>query len=281
MMKAKILSSVSFDDELLAEELRKIVRFDFNSSYSEFAVGKWENCVLWNATGSQHDSIAREYHGRAEPTELGEQLGYLNSIVCDTFNFKYIRWIRIFLVKQGLIIPHKDYLEMKKGFTRVHIPLQTDSTCLHSEGNAVYHMRKGEVWFIDGTQVHSACSLSHTTRVSLCIDFEYGIPFEKLFIDAQKSNPFIVPYRVKRDCISEEYEKALRDLGYIISPENFNDVVGLLAKVHFIKHVHAAAMYDWLIEIAQKSYNKHLINKAIETKKFFLGERHLEQVLVR
>ncbi|GAL10893.1 hypothetical protein JCM19233_1878 [Vibrio astriarenae] len=46
-----------------------------------------------------------------------------------------------------MILPHKDYLEFEKGFTRVHVVLDIDETCFNSENDTVYQMKAGEVWF--------------------------------------------------------------------------------------------------------------------------------------
>src|SRR5689334_2769561 len=113
-MNSQIIGDVSLDETLLGEELQKILQFDFNSEYSEFARGNpgWKNCILWNETGLQHDTVFKIYRGTAKKTELGQQLGYINSIIESTFNVEFLRWVRIFLVHKGLIIPHKDYLDI-------------------------------------------------------------------------------------------------------------------------------------------------------------------------
>lgn len=280
-MNSMILGKINFVEESLEKEVKEILKLKFSQNYSDFSIGEWKTCILWNGTGFQEDSTLKEYKGKARPTELGKQLKYINYIIHNTFNHDCIRWVRIFLVRKGLIIPHKDYLELKEGFIRVHIPLQTDLTCLHSEGDQVYHMRKGEIWFLDGNQPHSACSLADTTRISLCIDFKCGIPFEEIFKDPKEFNPSIDPYIIERPYIHKEYETALQSLSHIIREDNFDEILSILAKVHFFKQVNALSMYNWLIDITQKSGNNYLIEKALKMKSFFIGERKFEEVLAR
>ncbi len=66
-----------------------------------------------------------------------------------------------------MIFPHKDYLEFKKGFNRVRVVLYTDKNCLNSEKDTIYHMRAGEVWYVDGSNIHSAMSLSEKGKFTL------------------------------------------------------------------------------------------------------------------
>jgi putative nonproteinogenic amino acid hydroxylase len=278
-MNSKILGKVLFDEQLLQEEITKILQFEFSDVYSDYAIGEWKVCILWNQTGFYRDSLLREYEGRAQPTELGKELSYLNTVIKNIFNTEHIKWVRLFLLRKGLVVPHTDYVELESGFLRVHVPLQTNLNCLNSNGDMVYHMRKGEIWFLDASQPHSGCNFSDTARLSLCIDFIPYISFIEIFQDKKQYDTSLVSHIVERPPINEDYMKGLQSLGYLIGKENFDDIISLMAKVHFVRNANAALMFDWLIDITQRSGNKELLDKALAMKRFYIDKRSLGEVL--
>lgn len=274
-MNSRIVGSIKIEAEALQKEVNKILQLEFNTEYADYVFGGWKNCVLWNGTGFHHDTTLREYEGQAQPTELAKNLDYVNSIVTNTFNVQYLKWLRVFVCQQGVLLPHRDYLEMEKGFTRLHMPLQTDLTCLHSEEDEVFHMRIGEIWFLDATRIHSACSLSNTARVSLCLDFEPEVSLNEIIKYYSTSSDCHLPKAciIKREILRPEDLKTLFNFGSIVNEDNFDWIVESLAKIHFIKQVNATAMFDWLIQIAHNSGSKKLIQKALSMKKFAIEER--------
>jgi hypothetical protein len=73
-MNSRIIGRIVFNEECLQEDIRKILRFNFNQTYAEYSIGEWKNCVLWNGSGAQLDANFRGYEGAIQKTELGSQL---------------------------------------------------------------------------------------------------------------------------------------------------------------------------------------------------------------
>lgn len=271
-MKSRIIGRIDLDEKLLAQELEVIKTLPFNKSYSEYAIGDWRNCVLWNETGNHDDTIFNDYKGLPQPTELGKKTSYISSVIEETFNLEYLRWARIFLVKSGMLRPHRDYLEFEdQQFSRCHIPIQTDESSMHTENENVFNMLKGEIWYLDASEPHSACSFSGIERMTVNLDFFSDIPFEKLF----KNGGYVddaQPKMVERPELTDDYMEKLMGLSDVIHPYNFDEIVGVLSKVHYLRVANPADTYNWLIEICKRANNSDLEQKAIEMKQYFLGE---------
>lgn len=282
-MNSQIVGLINFEPKALQKELNKILQLEFNTTYLDYVFGGWKNCVLWNGTGSHQDTTLKEYEGYSQPTELAKNLDYVNSIISNNFNLEFLKWLRVFVCQKGVLLPHRDYLEMKKGFTRLHAPLQTDLTCLHSEEDDVFHMRVGEIWFLDATKIHSACSLKYTARVSLCFDFVPEVAFEKLIKGYTNYTKSFLPEpcTIEREPLNEKDLKTIFALGNTVNEDNFDQILESLAKVHFIKQANAIAMYDWLVQITRISGNIKLMEKALLTKEFATQERHFGKQLIR
>ena len=124
--------------------------------------------MLWNKSGDVEDNFLLDYDHPAQRTAYGAQMPYLVEVLRQTFDLKQLRFARLAKLTPGsVLVPHRDYLELKHDLTRVHIPLATDSACFSSEENTVYQMRRGEIWYMDATQVHSAASFSRKPRTHL------------------------------------------------------------------------------------------------------------------
>lgn len=182
MLSAKLLGNIELNSEALSNELEKIRDRLVDSAYKEYACGNWGTVTLWNHSGSYQDQLSREHAGKVKATEFGTTLNYINELIESNFNVSLIKSVRVFRSwNGGAIYPHIDYLEFEKGFKRIHVVLDTDETCLNSEDDVVYHMRRGEVWYVDGNVVHSAMSLSQTGKLSLVIDFEASASFSDIY----------------------------------------------------------------------------------------------------
>jgi hypothetical protein len=263
-MESKIIGKVNFEEHLLDKELKLIDTFEFNDSYSEYASGIWKTCMLWNRSGLKDDHLSIEHDQDVKPTQYGEQLSYVNGVVEKLFKKEHIKAIRLFLCINGLIIPHKDYLEFKKGFTRIHIPLKINEHALTSEENVVYNMQKGEIWFIEGRKIHSAANFSKTKRINLVIDFAPDIPFEELFINPESYQPNLIPKINQREHLKEDELSYIKGFSKIINEMNFDDVLSILSKIHFYRNVSSELVFGWLDEIATSSKNYKIQQRAQE-----------------
>jgi hypothetical protein len=137
-----------------------------------------------NHSGDPSYNVFGGHDGPALATPLLEQLPYIQELLASTWKLEHLLWARIFMCEDGMLIPHRDYLDLpEEEFTRAHIPLQLGEASMHSEMETVFRMRKGEVWFIDGTVNHSAYSYDGAPRIYLSADLRAGVPFDELFVD--------------------------------------------------------------------------------------------------
>lgn len=275
VMSSRAIGRIDLDAERLRRDLEKLEHFEFNRGYSDYSRGNpgWSNCVLANHSGDYLDQTFGGYEGESKQTRWGAQLDYLSEVVDTTFDKKHLKWVRLFVCEDGMLIPHRDYLDLpEREFLRIHVPLQTDSRSLHSEQDCVYHMNIGEIWFVDGTRVHSAYSYDGRPRIFLTLDFEAEVDFPELFLDRSDYADDIEPQWVQRLPFDEEYRRALFGLGPLLNHDNFDNIVEILSKVHFTREVTCEVVYDWLIDLATTAGHPELIERAVSMKHFFLGE---------
>lgn len=260
-MESFILGKIGFDLPKLQHDIAKLNTTKFSDSYSEFAYGEWETCVLWNSTGEKEEATIRTHKKAAVPTEIGQQLSYINFLIAHHFDPQYLRFARIFSASNnGLVIPHRDYLELHEPFQRIHIPLQTNLSCFNSEEDHVFHMAPGEVWYLDAAKTHSAACFSNIRRLHLVLDFDGISPIKKNFKATNKTEfyPNIIP----REKLPPDFLGILLNFSHIICEENFRHIVAILAGIHFKKEANAADMFHWLKIIAHHTKNTSLIAKA-------------------
>lgn len=275
-MKSRILGHLDLSPSPLAPELAQILGFDFKEEYSEYAFGTWRSYVLANAGGDEEDTSFRGYEGRPRLTALGRALPYVTRLIEQTFDTDRLKWARIFLVHNGLLISHRDFVEFDEPFVRLNLPLSTHPSCLHSEEELVFHMRQGEIWFLDARTVHAACSLFDFRRISLCLDFaDDGRPLEEWLRPEHRVGPEVSPHLVAREPLTEKFTHGLIALSSMLTRESFRDVIALLGKVHFYRQAHAADVFDWLVDVARRSGDSELVERSLAFKRFCIQERSL------
>ena len=272
-MYAKLIGKIEFDQSLLKDDLDVISSFSFNPIYSEYTRGTpgWQTCVLFNKDGDEDEAYFQSYKGHGQPTSMGRQLGYLMPLLLEVFDETHLKWIRIFSVQNGFVMPHRDYLDVAKKNSRLHIPINTDDSCLNSEDNYVYHMNIGEIWFLDAAKTHSACSLSSTRRLHLGLDFDGEIPLQDLFKKRSFFRTDLSPQIVPRDPIDNDFLQSIYGLSNLIHEANFDDISTLLCKLHFVNQVGCSDAYKWLREIAERTGNPTLIKRSAQMTQLFLG----------
>ena len=275
-MRSRVLGKVELDAARLASELAKILDFELREEYSEYTFGTWRSYVLANSGGNERDTSFRGYDGLPRKTALGRELPYLGQVIEETLDTDRLKWERIFLIHNGLLISHRDFVEFEEPFVRLNVPLATHSSCLHSEEDVVFHMREGEVWYLDARTVHSACSLFDFRRISLCLDFsDDGRPLEEWVRPPFRSAGEIAPQLVEREPLTDEFKDGLMALSKVLTRENFREVVGLLGRVHFYRQAHAAEVFDWLVEIARRCDDPELAERSAAFKRFCIEQRAL------
>jgi hypothetical protein len=267
------LGAVTFDDAALARDIETIESFEFDAAYKDYAVGEWSSCSLYNRDGDKNDGLSYEYEGRAAITEYGRQVPYIDKVINSVFRMERCKSVRVFAIRGlGLVIPHRDYLEFKRGFSRLHLVLQTNPRCFNSEGRVVFTMQRGEIWFVDGTPVHSAANFSTAARYHLILDFDPAYALSDLLRDpdgvvAKHEIAFL-----RREPMGEPARRALDALAKLVDRQNFPDVLALLSKLHFSHDASAAATFDWLREIAIRSESAEVQALADEACQKYIGE---------
>lgn len=271
---SRVIGHVALDDQRLDADITTLLGFPFNRGYSDYARGNpgWQNCVLMNHTGDAGDIVFGGHDGPPLPTPLLEELPYIQELLASTWKSEHLLWARIFMCEDGMLIPHRDYLDLPEDeFSRAHIPLQLGDASLHSELETVYRMRKGEVWFIDGTVNHSAYSYDGAPRIYLSVDLRPNVAFDQLFVDASIAANDVEPDIVRLPALPDDFDVTIEGLSKVLGEDTMQDVIGVLSKVHFNHAAECGETYDWLIDAAFRTGDEALIDKAKQTKAFFLG----------
>lgn len=273
-LHSRIIGRVSLEQDRLDPDIETLLGFPFNSGYSDYARGNpgWQNCVLMNHSGDPSDIVFGGHDGPAISTPLLGQLPYLEELLRSTWKSEHLLWARIFMCEDGMLVPHRDYLDLPEDeFTRVHIPLQLGDASLHSEEGKVFRMRKGEVWFIDGTVNHSAYSYDGAPRIYLTADLRAGVPFRELFVDPSMSVDNAAPDVVELPSLPDDFDVIIEGMSKVLGADSLQDVIAVLSKVHFNYQVDCGDTYEWLIDAAERTGDDALVHKARETRAFFLG----------
>lgn len=273
-LHSRIIGRVDLDDDRLRSDISTLLTFPFNRGYSDYARGNpgWQNCVLMNHSGDPSDIVFGGHDGPPVATPLLDQLPYVQELLASTWKSEHLMWARIFMCQDGMLVPHRDYLDLPEDeFTRVHIPLQLGDASMHAERGTVFRMRKGEVWFIDGTVNHSAYSYDHAPRIYLSADLRAGVPFEDLFVDPEMSVTDVQPDVVELPSLPDDFDVTIEGLSKVLGADTMHDVIGLLSKVHFNHAAECGDTYEWLIDAAERTGDSALIEYALGTRKFFLG----------
>ncbi len=273
-LHSRVIGRVELDEARLQAELATALQLPFNRGYSDYARGNpgWQNCVLMNHSGDPTDQVFGGHPGPPVPTPHLDELPYFRELLDTTFSTEHLKWARIFLCEDGMLIPHRDYLDLPEDeFTRVHIALKLGPASLHSEGDQLYRMRKGEVWFIDGTVAHSAASYDGEPRVYLTCDFTAGVDFADLFADPTCYAENVEPDFVDRMPLPDNFDEALAGIATLMDRDTLNDTLAMLSKVHYNHVADCADTYEWLIAAAQRTGDNDLVEAARERRSFFLG----------
>ncbi len=129
-MQTQRITTLDFDAVPLEVDLNATNQFRYSDAYSEFICGEWRSCMLFNKSGDVDDNFLEDYDHPARMTLYGSQMPYLMDVLRHSFNLEHLRLARLAKLTPGsVLVPHRDYLELKHDLTRIHIPLVTDSHC--------------------------------------------------------------------------------------------------------------------------------------------------------
>nr|AGZ15468.1 L-proline 3-hydroxylase type II [Streptomyces sp. MK498-98F14] len=254
----------------LDSELSVVDRHEYGGEYDAFTFGSWSGHVLANGSGADSDTAFRPHDGRLTLTELGRQLPGIMSLVTDNFPLDRLQWVRIFSLRDGIILPHVDFLEFAEPGTRLQIPLRTSEESLHSENEFVYHIRRGEVWKIHTTDPHAARSSSGTARLSLCLDFSDA----EEPIAIRNDIPATEPIRImdRPDPTEAELEELIGSGGNM-TPETMRADFRRFAELHFERRAHITAAFDWYLAAVRRTENPDMVATAQAFRTYCIEKR--------
>ena len=183
------LGQVELDAARLAADIAVIDTMPGNNAYGRYnmtidprTAGQWDQIMLGNWSGDASDGNSREFAGHYQWTLEGLKVAYIRELVGSVFRPDHLKSVRIFRAANAIIAAHKDYMEFKKGFRRLHIPLCTSGRSMNSEGSVVYHMNVGGIYYLDGRYAHAGGNLgTGKVRYHLVLDFDTEIAVEDLF----------------------------------------------------------------------------------------------------
>ena len=283
-MESRIIGRIELNEAALRQDVERILVSPPNPTYNGYSFGTWNIYLLWNATGDANDGTLHEFDGPGRFTSLGVQTPYIASVIEQNFRTDRMKWVRALLLRNGNVIPHRDYLEFKKPLTRVHLALFTHESSLHSEDEEVFQMRDGEVWYLAAEKVHAAATLTDFPRLTVCMEFDLdpGEELEAVFRSPPCASGTFLPKMVERRPMTRPELDAIHSLGSLIDERNYSDIVRLLSKVHFYKRTGGAELFDWLTEIAQRSGKSHVTERVAALKKNCIQSRGMnEHISVR
>ncbi|MGG0079139.1 Putative pipecolic acid hydroxylase [Bacillus cereus] len=281
-MASYIIGKIDLNEELLNKDLQTIANFPvIPEEYDEFSTGYWMNNSLWNASNDKADTMYRDFDHAAQQTEYGKQLPYINQILEDYFAFDNLKMVRTRNLIDAMVIPHRDFVEFKdntKRRFRVFLALEDNTKAFHSDEEAVFRIRKGEIWFLAAAIGHAAANFSKDSRVFLCLDYVFNEDFlpSDIFKDKETYNPDLDRFIVQREKLDSNFEKELiSSLSKVMTRITFRDIVFFLSKIHFEKDIPVAQCYDCLDEIAEKSGDQAIVNKAKHLREYIIEHRDL------
>lgn len=281
-MNSKIIGLMKNIDDF-NDDINEILNFtNSNSDYNEFKVGDWRTYVIRNSSGVDGDGLIQLSDQKLKLTPQGKRLNNINNWIDTYFNTELLRLVRVHSIgEHGVLVPHRDFLELSSAgnnWFRVHIPIKTNENCLHAEDADVFHMRTGEIWFLDASNLHSATNFSSEQRLNLCLDFEINHSlYQNIFkypID-EKSLPY--PNMIKREPMSAEFKNGLLSLSKIICKHNYWDIIGLLSKLVFYKNISLSCFFDLILNISEQSENEYIILKSVQFCQFLKAERKMHE----
>jgi L-proline cis-4-hydroxylase len=283
-MRTHYVATVPLDSTRLAKELELSMAFHWSDAYSDYVFGgAWKSCILWAPGGDAGDGVVTNYRYGEAPgfTEYGNQLPYLHELISTTTDLTRLNFVRLAMVSNSVIIPHRDLLELSeldddtRNAHRMHIPLATNDNCFFSEGNTVYQMREGEVWFLDAALIHSAASLSNEPRIHLMLDFvNRPSPARLTTVDGATADAGIPPGRiVARPRLTDADRADLLRLADILTMDTFGEVFSIVIKKHYRYDGGDDFVWHTMTMLARGSKDPAVLPHTLELLRYFTLER--------
>jgi hypothetical protein len=246
----------------------------YTAAYEEFAVGSWASAPLWSDSSGQASGEVREHSEPARPIPSIVSLVGINNLISSYFNVTELRCARLFRASHGaIVLPHRDYMEHSHGFTRLHVPLITDpSQARNTEEDRCFHMRRGEVWYLDARRTHSGGVLGAALRVHLVLDFSHSTAPAAAVAGSLAAPPG--PLVIDRPPLPRELIASYEALAPFVDGAAWRELLHILARVHLRYCVGAEDVYHWLEDIAANSRidRELLLADARRMKKYYISD---------
>lgn len=275
-MQSRILCQLPIDERSVVAEAHEIAIYPSYYSYTE-CIGDWRSYTLYNNQGNERDFIFRSSTKSGSCTELGKHLKYIKTFIEENFDTTKLVQARAFSMRDAVVFPHRDFIEVNEAYIRLQIPLITHSQAYHAEEDVVFRMRIGEVWHLAATNVHSAANLGDRRRLNLCLDFENTDQPIQLLKKTGDTLP--LPDIVVREEPSENHVRDIIAIGRIARKENIKDIIKLVLKEQYLMNITPAEIYDLLIKLSEQSRDMDIIRKVRTIRDYMTVERAVGKLL--
>ena len=283
-MRTQYVADVPLDNTRLARDLKLSNSLPWSEAHSEYVSGgAYKSCMLWTLGGDTGDGVVTKYdhHEPGAFTSNGNQLSYLRELISSVVDLDRLNFVRLAKVRNNVIIPHRDLLELSdlpddtRNAHRVHIPLVTNDNCFFNEGNTVYRMHQGEIWFLDAAVIHSVAVLSPDDRIHLMLDFVNTEP-DKPLITVPDRNPEIgIPsdHTVARPPLTDADRASLLRLGDVITMDSVDDIFSIVIKKHYRFDGGDDFVWNTMTDIARAAADPAVSQHIDNLRRYFTIER--------
>jgi L-proline cis-4-hydroxylase len=283
-MRTHYVADTPIDDARLAKDLDLADSLPWSEAHSDYVSGgAYKSCMLWTLGGVAGDGVVTKYDHRQPGafTEFGNQLPYLRELLSTVVDLDRLNFVRLAKVQNSVIIPHRDLLELgelpddTRNAHRVHIPLVTNEECYFNERNTVFRMRKGEIWFLDATEIHSVAVLSAEERIHLMLDFANTPSTKPLITIPGRSADAGIPEdrTVKRPPLTDADRAALLRLAGVMTMETVDDIFSIVIKKHYRYDGGDDFVWHTMIDIARACADPATLRHIEDLRRYFTIER--------
>jgi hypothetical protein len=283
-MRTHYVADTPLDDARLAKDLDLCDSFPWSEAHSDYVSGgAYKSCMLWTLGGDAGDGVVTKYDHRQPGafTQYGNQLPYLRELISTVVDLDRLNFVRLAKVQNSVIIPHRDLLELgdlpdeTRNAHRAHIPLVTNEDCFFNERNTVYRMRKGEIWFLDATEIHSVAVLSAEERIHLMLDFVNAPSAKPLITIAGRSADAGIPEdrTLARPPLTDADRAALLQLAGVMTMETVDDIFSIVIKKHYRYDGGDEFVWNTMIDIARASADPATLRHIEDLRRYFTIER--------
>lgn len=277
-MRTQRIAQIVTQTDRISADLATLEQLELSTAYSNYICGgPWLSCMLWSTDGGAGDGVLTHYDAGAGArwTPHAEALPAVRELIERNFKVAKLKFARLGILRPGsVIIPHRDLLELDAPLHRLHVPLATDENCMFTERNIVYHMRRGDVWFLDASDVHSVACFSERNRVHLILDFGD---------DARPEDIMCVPFElgagIAPDCVIQRRpiraaeREAMLALGEVLDERNYRKILELVIHQHYRADGGENFVWNTVLELAERSRAHEARDKLYEMHRYYLMER--------